>query len=427
MIWRGRESSNTTTRRRRGIKSAILVGTYPPRECGIATFTRDLARGIRKADPEVNCFIIAVDDGSGLAYPEEVVRVIPENDPSAYVRAARWVNNNDIDVVCLQHEYGIFGGREGEFVLEFVDELDKLLVTTLHTILPDPNPIQRRILRALVSRSDATVVMLEEGKRLLREVYDVDVSRTYVIHHGVPEFPLTLTREEAKRRLGLGNRPVISTFGLLSEGKGIEYMIMAMPEVVRRFPDAVYLVVGETHPKVKALYGERYREGLMRLARGLGLERNVIFENRYLSLEDIILYLTATDVYVTPYLNPRQVASGTLAYAIGAGRACVSTPYLYAKEMLGDGRGLIVEFRSPKALAEAVVRILSDPRLKARLEKRALELGLQMTWPKVGLKHVELFSQLAAERGELEAEERVAPPAEEQIPLHIEVNLKGRK
>jgi len=294
------------------------------------------------------------------------------------------------------------------------------VVTTLHTILPNPKPSQRRIIRALVSRSDATVVMLGEGRKILREVYNLDVSRTHVIHHGVPVFP-NGDREEAKRRLGLEGRLVLSTFGLISEGKGIVYMILAMPQVVRRFPNAIYLVVGETHPKIKALYGERYREELERLVKALGLEKHVRFENRYLPLEDLILYLTATDVYVTPYLNPQQATSGTLAYAIGAGRACVSTPYLYAKEMLGDGRGALAEFRSPKSLARRVIEVLSNPALKARMEREALELGLRMTWPEVGRQYLELFEEVLAEREAASYQPSVA----EDLPF--EVDLKGRR
>ncbi len=379
------------------VQLVILVGTYPPRECGIATFTHDLARGIEISCPEVECQIIAVDDGSNLDYPPEVVRVIEQDDPSSYVKAARWVNSSEADIVCIQHEYGIFGGRDGSFLLHFVSELEKPLVTTLHTILPRPSQGQRKVLRALVEQSDATVIMLGEGRRILRKVYRVDVSRTHVIHHGVPEFP-DGDREEAKRRLGLEGRTVLSTFGLISEGKGIEFMLQALPAVVKRFPDVVYLIIGETHPKVREQKGERYREKLQELVRSLALDDHVKFEDRYLSLEELSLYLTATDVYITPYLNPQQATSGTLAYAIGCGRACISTPYLYAKEMLSDGRGILVEFRSPKALAEQVIRVLSQPLLRRRMEQAAAELGRRMTWPHIGRQYVELFEEVLAER-----------------------------
>lgn len=404
--------------------TVILLGTYPPRECGIATFTCDLAKGIEGASDRVKCLIIAMDDGKGYNYPEEVVMVIPEDSPLAYVRAAKWVNNMEADIVCIQHEYGIFGGRDGKLLLDFLEELDKPVVTTLHTILPDPSPNQRRILKALVEQSDATVVMLGEGRKMLREIYKVSVAWTYVIHHGVPEFP-NEDKEEAKRRLGLEGKLVISTFGLISEGKGFEYMIQAMPQVIRFFPNAVYLIVGETHPKVKAAYGERYRKELERMVRKLELEEHVKFENRYLPLEDLILYLTATDVYVTPYLNPRQATSGTLAYAIGAGKACVSTPYLYAREMLSNGRGLLVDFRSPKGLASRVIEVLSKPELRMRLERRALEIGCRMTWPEVGRQYLELFEEVLAER--VRALHPHELPLTEGSSLEAEVNPSNLK
>jgi len=310
-----------------------------------------------------------------------------------YIEAARLLNRSDVRVVSLQHEYGIFGGEMGAHVLTFLEHLRVPVVTTLHTVVPRPTEPMREILQVIVRASDAVVVMAGTAVRLLDTVYNAPTRYVYVIPHGAPE-PLPITPQEAKARIGMSGRTVISTFGLVSRGKGIEDVIRALPAVVEQFPNLVYLVLGETHPKVRAHEGEAYREFLMQEAQRLGVQEHVVFENRYLTLDDIRLYLRATDIYITPYLNPDQITSGTLAYAIAAGCVVISTPYLYAREVLADGGGLLTQFQNPASIADAMLQLLSDPVLMRYHKLVAQRKAAGLSWHKVGQAYARLFERV---------------------------------
>ncbi len=380
--------------------TVALVSTYPPRECGIATFTRDLSRSLREAG--LRTWVVAMDEeGAGYAYGPEVRVQIHEDALEEYRAAADAINRSDAHVVNLQHEFGLFGGEWGEHVLEFVERLARPLVVTLHTVLPDPPPRARRVVRALCRRAAAVVVMSPSAVDLLEARYGVPRTRVHVVWHGVPTIE-PVPREEAKRRLGLEGRLVVSTFGLVSPGKGIEDVLEALPGVAQRYPQVLYLVLGETHPNVRRREGERYRNMLLEKVRALNLSRHVRFQNRYLRDEEIVAYLQATDVYVTPYHNPDQIVSGTLSWALAAGCAVVSTPYRYAVDVLSDGRGVLVPFQDPHALAQALEELLGDPQRRARLGERAYAASLPMRWPRVAARYAALFEQ-AVDRAVAEA------------------------
>jgi len=378
--------------------SLAFVATCPPRQCGIATFTRDLARSILATDATSTVSWAAIDDQRLVqTYGPEVRWRIEQGNPASYRAAAEKLNASDVDVVALQHEFGLYGVWDGGFVdhLEpFLDILRKPLVTTLHTVLPEPYPTQRKAIQRIGDRSTAVVVMAETAMRLLVHEYGLPENRIRVIPHGVPPM-LRDDRDEAKATLGLAGHTVVATFGLVDPRKGLEYAIRAMRAVVAEHPDALYLILGRTHPEFVRTSGESYRTELLTLVESLGLSENVRFIDRYLTDEDVVAYLRATDVYVTPYLDPNQITSGTLAYALGAGRAIVSTPYLHAAEVLAEGRGILVDFRSEQALAEGLNRVLGDPELRTALEARAYQYGRHTFWPIVGHCALNLYREAA--------------------------------
>ncbi len=387
-----RDSDDRLSRR----ATVAFVSTYPPRECGIAAFTRDLVGALTRGTPPVTALVAAMDeDVVARTYPPHVRWRILQHDLDTYVRTARELSQSGVDAVNLQHEFGLFGGEWGVYVLRLVERLSVPLVTTLHTVLPEPPPVAAAIIRALYEHSAAVVVMTRSAVEILRRDYGLDGRRVRVIPHGVPVVPWQET-ERVKAELGLSGRQVLSTFGLLNPGKGIEDVLDALVQVVPRHPNLLYLVLGETHPLVRRQQGETYRERLHEQVRRLGLEDHVRFENRYLPDRDLIRYLLATDVYITPYHNPRQIVSGTLSYALGCGRAVVSTPYLYAREVLADGRGLLVPFRAPDEIARAVMRLLEDAALRERLQRAAYGLGREMTWPRVARAYGDLLAEVAA-------------------------------
>ncbi|MDR7435752.1 MAG: glycosyltransferase family 4 protein [Armatimonadota bacterium] len=384
--------------------TVALISTYPPRECGIATFTRDLNFSLNLESPWIETFVVAItDDGARYPYGTEVRWELYQNDPASYREIAQALNDAGVDVVNIQHEFGIFGGEWGEYVLDLMERVDAPIVTTLHTVLPNPLPITRNIIRNIVRLSDAVVVMLPSAAKILLESYGITSDhKIFVIPHGVPTPSLTPPLE-AKRQLGLLGREVITTFGLISSGKGIEDVIEALPQVRAKHPKVLYLILGQTHPNVLRREGEAYRNSLVRRVQDLGLEENVRFDNRYLREEELALYLSATDIYITPYHNPDQVTSGTLSYALGFNRAIIATPYLYARDLLKDGRGILVPFRSPEAIAEAVLYLLDHPDLRAQLQHNASMLAAQMRWPKVARSYLALFTQMSRERVQPEA------------------------
>ena len=372
------------------IVRTAFVATYPPRRCGIATFTRDLAVTIRDRE------IVALHppEQASSAYPFEVHHRIRKDEPTDYARTAAALGRC-VDVVSIQHEYGIWGGEDGDQVLDFVRALDVPSVATLHTVLQHPTYGQRAVLSELVSRTDGAVVMSRSAADLLADVYGIDPYRVHVIPHGVPDLPL-VDAETVKPGLGVAGRQVILSFGLLGPGKGYELAIAALPDVVAMHPDVLYVVVGATHPDLIRSQGERYREGLIDTVARLGLQDHVRFVDRFVGRVELTRWLEAADVFVTPYPNLDQIVSGTLSYAMGAGRAIVSTPYAYARELLADGRGVLVPPASPEDLGMALNEVLGDPELRASLGRRAYAYSRGMVWSAVGADYGDLFERIAA-------------------------------
>jgi glycosyltransferase involved in cell wall biosynthesis len=375
-----------------------FVATCPPRQCGIATFTSDLARTIIATETAATVSWAAIDQPwPAHEYGSEVRWRIEQGDPASYRAAAEELSASTVDVVAIQHEFGLYGTWNDGFVdnLEpFFDALRKPVVTTLHTILPEPHSSHRSALQLIGERSAAVVVMSETARHLLVHEYCLPENRVRVIPHGVPPMP-PFDRDRAKAKLGLEGRKVVSTFGLVDPRKGLEYAIRAMQSVAERHPEALYLILGCTHPEFVRAWGESYRDELAVLVESLGLSGHVRFIDQYLTQEDIVAYLRATDVYVTPYLDPNQITSGTLAYALGAGRAIVSTPYLHAAEVLAEGRGILVDFRSELALAEGVNRVLGDAGLRGELERSAYDYGRHTAWPIIARRTLNLYREVA--------------------------------
>ncbi len=355
----------------------------------------------RPSPPNISgttCIALPVNDTEeGYAYPPRVRFELTEKDIDSYRRAADFLNINNVDLVCLQFEYGIFGGRAGSHILALLRELRMPIVTTLHTILREPDPDQRRVLEEVAALSDRLVVMSERGAEFLQEIYRVAPEKIDVIPHGIPDVPF-VDPSFHKDLFGVEGKIVLLSFGLLSANKGIENVIAALPAIVERYPNVVYIILGATHPHVIQHEGETYRLSLQWLAQEKGVEGNVIFYNRFVSLEELIEFIGAADIYITPYLNAQQIVSGTLAYTLGAGKAVISTPYWYAEEMLADGRGALVPFRDPAALAEQVIDLLDNEAKRHAMRKRAYLFGRAMIWPQVARRYMESFERARAER-----------------------------
>jgi glycosyltransferase involved in cell wall biosynthesis len=381
-----------------GAKESIhriaMLGNHLPRQCGIATFTTDLADALARARPDVDCFVLAVNDvGRRHAYPERVKFEITEPDLVSYRRAADFLNVKSVDVLSVQHEYGIFGGKAGSHALTLLRALRMPIVTTLHTILETPNDRQRHVMNELAELSSRLVVMTEKGAELLHEVHHVPRSKIDLVPHGIPSLP----EGDHKYQLGVAGKPVLLTFGLLSPDKGIEHVIDALPAILARHPDTVYIVLGATHPHVKERAGEIYRLGLASRAERLGVEASVIFHDRFVSTIELTEFLSAADIYVTPYLNMEQSTSGTLAYAVGAGRAVISTPYRHATELLADGRGILVPRGDAAAIAREVNGLLEDDAKRNALCERAAAYGTDKVWPSVARAYLASFERACVE------------------------------
>lgn len=383
-----------------------VIATARPRQCGIATFSGNLCEVIRRTDSRVDLRFAAIERaGSADRYADDVRWRITQGDAGSFRDLAAELNASDVDVACVEHEFGLYGtwdGRYTDHLAPFLATLQRPAVTTFHTVLPVPEPSILAAVRDIARESAAVVVMTEVARRLLMTVYGVEADKVHVIAHGVPVMRPGL-HADVRARLELGDRTVISTFGLVDPRKGIEYMIEAMRLVAQRRPDALYLVLGKTHPELVGREGEGYRAALEEAIAGNGLERHVRLVDRYLSEEEIVDYLEATDVYVTPYLDPHQITSGTLAYALGAGRAIVSTSYLHASEALGQQRGLLVDFRSAEALAQAVLRIIEEPGLRAELERNAYEAGAKTSWPNIARETASLLRAVTVEARQQDA------------------------
>src|SRR6185503_19403388 len=357
-----------------------FIGNSLPRRCGIATFTNDLQRAVAASRPGTEAAIVAMNDaGQSYAYPPVVRMQIRADELEDYFRTADVMNGERFDAVSLQHEFGIFGGEAGAHVLSLLSRLNMPIVTTLHTGLSEPAPQQRRVFNEIVALSSKVVVMAEKGRELLRSTYAVPAQKIEIIPHGIPDAPYS-DPDASKLKLGFAGKSMILTFGLRSKNKGIEVMIDAMPEVLSRKPDAVYVVLGATHPNLVRDQGEAYRESLVTRARARGVEKQVVFLDRFVDEPTLLDFISMCDVYVTPYLNECQMTSGTLAYSFGLGKAVVSTPYWHAKELLADGRGILVPFNDAKAISSEIAALLTNDVRRHAMRKRAYASSRSMTW-----------------------------------------------
>ena len=373
------------------IQKIAFLGDYLPRKCGIATFTSDLLSAVATEYPQTQCFAVPVNDiEGGYDYPDMVRFEIEEQDLSSYQRAADFLNISNVDIVCVQHEFGIFGGPAGSHLLALLRELRMPVVTTLHTVLREPNVDQRRVMQELIARSTRLVVMTERGRQLLLDVYQAPPAKIDLIPHGIPDIPF-VDPNYYKDQFGVEGRVVLLTFGLLSPNKGIEHVLNALPEILAEFPNVVYIVLGATHPNDVREQGEAYRLSLERLAKKNKVQKNVIFYNRFVELEEFKEFIGAADLYITPYLNEAQITSGTLAYTFGAGKAVISTPYWHATELLADDRGVLVPFGDAKAIAREVISLLRDDTRRHAMRKNAYKLGREMIWSNVARLYMNSF------------------------------------
>jgi glycosyltransferase involved in cell wall biosynthesis len=403
-----------------------MLGNHTPRQCGIATFTADLRAALVSRCPHLDCFVFAMNDPmKHYAYPPWVRGEIAQEASADYPRAAQRLNGLGVDVLSLQHEYGIFGGSAGSHILGLLRELRMPVVTTLHTILPEPDPRQWTTLDEILRRSERVVVMSAHGAELLRQIHGVPAGKIDLIPHGIPP---VFCHGRPKSLVGVEGRQVLLTFGLLAPDKGIEYVIDAMPGVLERFPGTVYVVLGATHPHIKASQGERYRAMLEERARSLGVADSVIFHNRFVDEEELTRHLAAADIYITPYLKLEQITSGTLAYALGSGKAVISTPYLYARELLAEGRGILVPCRDPAAITREVLGLLGDDAGRLALRRRAAAYGRTMAWPVVAGSYLESFSRarrdFAARQAPRGAQAAAHAPLERHLERYLEQPLE---
>ena len=388
-----------------------FVSTWPPRKCGIATFSADLIGAVREADPQLRCEVAAIDEPHvARAYGATVRWRISQGQPDSYARVGHAIATSTVDAVCVQHEFGLYGrwpeetwvdgtwvaGGYEDHLVPFLENVEKPTLVTMHTVLPEPSPGIRDAVRAIAAASTGLIVQAETAVGILRDTYGVETP-IHVIQHGMPHIE-PQGRRRLKEKMGLEGRQIISTFGLVGPGKGLEYVIEAMPRVAAAHPDALYLVAGQTHPELLRHHGEEYRNSLVKSVEALDLGEHVKFIDQYMSQEDLISLLLASDVYVTPYLDPNQITSGTLSYALGAGKAVVSTPYLHAQEALADERGVLVPFRSAEGIAEAIDGLLADPARKARLERNAYAYANEFTWPKTGKRVHEVLRSIVREQ-----------------------------
>lgn len=379
------------------IKHIAFIGNYLPRQCGIATFTTDLCEAIAEEYKDASCIALPVNDiECGYAYPTRVRFELAQKDIESYRRAADFLNINNIEIVSLQHEYGIYGGRAGSYILTLLRELRMPVVTTLHTILKNPDPDQRRVLEEIAALSDRVVVMSERGKEFLQSIYHIPLDKIDMIPHGIPDVPF-VDPSFHKDLFGVEGKSVLLSFGLLSANKGIENVIKALPAILEKYSNVVYIIVGATHPHVLQNEGETYRLSLQWLAHEKGVEGNVIFYNRFVSLEELIQFISVADIYITPYLDAAQITSGTLAYTVGAGKAVISTPYWYAEEMLAEERGVLVPFNDPQALANQVIDLLGNDSKRHAMRKRAYLFGRDMIWPQVSRRYMKSFERARTE------------------------------
>ena len=369
----------------------LFIGTYVPKECGIATFTSDLLNSVSGEYNNVKCEVIALNDPSETYnYPEEVVLQIERDKIEDYYRAADYINQSDADVVCLQHEFGLFGGDAGDYIFALLSGIDKPVITTMHTVIREPELEYRVSTEKLIKYSEKLVVMSQTAVNMLKDVYEAPEDKIEVIFHGLPNYPFN-NCDKYKKMLNLKGSPLVLTFGLLSPNKGIESILEALPDVISQYPDLVYLILGATHPNVKKKHGEIYRQDLKNKVSELGLENNVIFHDKFVEKEELCNYILASDIYASPYLSREQIVSGALTYAIGMGKAIVSTPYWYAQEMLSDNRGLLVDFRDTEGFKKSLLYLIENPEERNIMRKKAYDFGRKMTWGNVGKEYTAVF------------------------------------
>ncbi|MBZ5727409.1 MAG: glycosyltransferase family 4 protein [Acidobacteriia bacterium] len=405
------------------IRTVAFLGNYLPRKCGIATFTSDLLEAVAARHPQSRCFAVPINDVEGCyRYPDVVRFEIEEQDLDSYRRAAEYLNSSNVDAVSLQHEFGIFGGPAGSHLLALLGQLAAPVVTTLHTVLRTPNADQRRVMEQLIERSNRLVVMTERGQTLLQEVYHAPPGKIDLIPHGIPDVPFVAS-DCYKDQFGVGGKKVLLTFGLLSPNKGIEHVLHALPEIVAEFPDVVYIVLGATHPHELRTRGEAYRLSLDTIVRKNGISNHVIFHNRFVDLKELTEFIGAADLYITPYLDEAQITSGTLAYAFGAGKAVISTPYWHAAELLRDQRGVLVPFADAKAIAREASGLLRDEARRNAMSDNAYQMGRAMVWSNTAGLYMRSF-ELARRQGAAAARESVAAAGSTQRPHESpELNL----
>jgi glycosyltransferase involved in cell wall biosynthesis len=381
------------------LRHIAVIGNHLPRQCGIATFTTDLCDALEAEFASARILAMPVTDAEfSYGYPARVKFELAEENVTSYERAKDLLNRRRPDVVCLQHEYGIFGGAAGSHILHLLRGLEVPLVTTLHTVLREPNADQRFAMEEIASLSSRLVVMSQHSSRLLQDVFHVPVEKIDLIQHGVPNLPF-LDSAPYKKDLGVEGKTVLLSFGLLSPNKGIENIIKALPAILARDNDVVLLIVGATHPHLMRKEGDRYRRELEALAKELGIEPSVRFHHQFVSPADMAHFIEAADIYITPYRHEAQVSSGTLAYALGAGKAIISTPYWHAAELLAEGRGALVPFDNPGALGDKVIELLENSALRQAMRKRAYTFGRTMVWEQVARQYMESFKKARAQRG----------------------------
>jgi len=374
--------------------NCIYVSSYVPRKCGIATYTSDLTRAIDLINPYCESRIVAlIRPEDKIDYPPEVKFKINQYKIDSYIKAADYINRSKADIVVLEHEFGLFGGEFGEYIIKLIELVKKPLIITAHTIPDNSNKGYGPVLKDIIKFADKVIVMMPESLQKLVKKYNYPEENVEIIPHGVPDIPLE-PNTKYKKKKGLESRITLGNINLLSEVKGLEYIIEALKEIREHFHNVLYLIIGQTHPVVLQTEGEKYRHFLREKVKQYNLQENVRFINKYMSLKELVVWLKVIDIYITPYLDPQQPASGALAYAIGAGKICISTPYLYAKEVLAEGRGIIVPFRNSRAIADAVIDICENPQKKLKIEMKTYKFGRLMIWYNVALQHLQLFNEV---------------------------------
>jgi len=387
-----------------------FIGTYPPQKCGIGTFTHNLIKSVAGNFKYDNLFpdhyVIAVSDSEQYYnYPPEVSFVVNQNNLKDYVNAAKFMNHNKTDVCVLEHEFGIFGGESGVYILSLVKRIEVPLIVTFHTVIKEPSRIQKMIVQELSKKAFKVIVMSKKAVKFLVEIYNVPKEKVEIIDHGVP-VGKAFQRDISRKKFNFNNKTTLFTFGLLSRNKGIETVIKALPKVVEKYKNILYVVLGNTHPKVLSQNGEEYREYLLRLVKEYGLEDYVYFYKSFVPEELLMEYLCASDIYITPYLNEAQITSGTLSYAVGAGNAVISTPYWHAEELLADGRGVLFDFNNHEQLGNILLDLLDNPEKIQHLREAAIEYGYKLEWPKIGAKYIKTAMSAAENYSFVQKEKR---------------------